>query len=102
MALDKGLDCEWDELLWSLVLSYNAAKQQSTGVVPFTPLFAQEATMPPDLRARPVLNFEEQEEKTLAEDLLQRALIVKKLMVHAGCSLEVAQHCDTVAVRTST
>eukprot|EP00854_Cymbomonas_tetramitiformis_P002933 gene2933-biopygen2877 len=30
MALDKGLDYEWDELLWSLVLSYNAAKKQST------------------------------------------------------------------------
>ncbi|KAK3256432.1 hypothetical protein CYMTET_34433 [Cymbomonas tetramitiformis] len=36
MALDKGIDHEWDELLWSLVLSYNAAKQQSTGVAPFT------------------------------------------------------------------
>ncbi|KAK3274451.1 hypothetical protein CYMTET_17363 [Cymbomonas tetramitiformis] len=45
------------------------------------------ATVPPDLRARPVLNFEEQEEKTLAEDLLQRAVIVKKLMVQlGGCS----------------
>ncbi|KAK3275036.1 hypothetical protein CYMTET_16817 [Cymbomonas tetramitiformis] len=86
MALDKGLDHEWDELLWSLVLSYDAAKQESTG----------ETTVPPDLRARPVLNFEEQEEKTLAEDLLQRAVIVKKLMVHAGCSLEVAQHRDTL------
>ncbi|KAK3256759.1 hypothetical protein CYMTET_34122 [Cymbomonas tetramitiformis] len=70
MTLDKGLDYEWDELLWSLVLSYNAAKQQSTGVAPFTLLFAQEATVPPDPRARPVLNFEEQEEKTPAEDLL--------------------------------
>ncbi|KAK3288359.1 hypothetical protein CYMTET_4145 [Cymbomonas tetramitiformis] len=70
MAIDKGLDYEWDELLWSLVLSYNAANQESTGVAPFTLLFAQEATVPPDLRARPGLNFEEQEEKTLAEDLL--------------------------------
>eukprot|EP00854_Cymbomonas_tetramitiformis_P034177 gene34177-biopygen18263 len=96
MTLDKGLDYEWDEVLWSLVLSYNAAKQESTGVAPFTLLFAQEATVPPDLRARPGLNFEEQEEKTLAEDVLQRAIIVKKLMVHAGCSLEVAQHRDTL------
>eukprot|EP00854_Cymbomonas_tetramitiformis_P034480 gene34480-biopygen31362 len=67
MALDKGIDHEWDELLWSLVLSYNAAKQQSTGG-----------------------------ERTLAEDLLQRAVIVKKLVIHAGCSLEVAQHRDTL------
>eukprot|EP00854_Cymbomonas_tetramitiformis_P008504 gene8504-biopygen8623 len=96
MALDKGLDYEWDELLWSLVLSYNAAKQQSTGVAPFTLLFAQEATVPPDLRNQPELNFEDQEEKTLAEDLLQRANIVKKLTVHAGCSLEIAQHRDTL------
>ncbi|KAK3243685.1 hypothetical protein CYMTET_46675 [Cymbomonas tetramitiformis] len=97
MALDKGLDYEWDELLWSLVLNYNAAKQESTaGVAPFTLLFAQEATVPPDLRARPVLNFKEQEEKTLAEELLQRAIIVQKLMVHAGCRLEVAQHRDTL------
>ncbi|KAK3235797.1 hypothetical protein CYMTET_54020 [Cymbomonas tetramitiformis] len=49
MAFDKGLDYEWDELLWSLVFSYNAAKQQSTGVAPFTLLFAQEATVAPDL-----------------------------------------------------
>ncbi|KAK3238708.1 hypothetical protein CYMTET_51304 [Cymbomonas tetramitiformis] len=56
LALDKGLDYEWDELLWSLVLSYNAAKQQSTGVAPFfTLLFAQEATVPPDLRKQPNL-----------------------------------------------
>ncbi|KAK3232677.1 hypothetical protein CYMTET_56978 [Cymbomonas tetramitiformis] len=95
-GVDKGLDYEWDELLWSLVLSYNAAKQESTGVAPFTLLFAQEATVPPDLRVRPSLNFEEQEEKTHAEDLLQRATIVKKLIVHAGCSLEVAQHRDTL------
>ncbi|KAK3256027.1 hypothetical protein CYMTET_34827 [Cymbomonas tetramitiformis] len=96
MALDKGLDFEWDEMLWSLVLSYNAAKQQSTGVAPFTLLFAQEATVPPDLRARPELDFEKQDERTLAEDLLQRAAIVKKLMVHAGCNLEIAQHRDTL------
>ncbi|KAK3263361.1 hypothetical protein CYMTET_27829 [Cymbomonas tetramitiformis] len=97
MTLDKGLDYEWDELLWSLVLSYNAAKQQSTGVAPFTLLFAQEATVPSDLRTRPELNFEEQEERTLAENLLQREVIVKKLMIHAGCSLEVAhQHRDTL------
>eukprot|EP00854_Cymbomonas_tetramitiformis_P034572 gene34572-biopygen33566 len=96
MALDKGLDFEWDELLWSLVLSYNAAKQQSTGVAPFTLLFAQEATVPPDLRARPELDFEKQDERTLAEDLLQRATIVKKLVVHAGCNLEIAQHRDTL------
>ncbi|KAK3236884.1 hypothetical protein CYMTET_53004 [Cymbomonas tetramitiformis] len=36
------------------------------------------------------------EEKTLAEDLLQRATIVKKLMMHAGCSLEIAQHHDAL------
>ncbi|KAK3254152.1 hypothetical protein CYMTET_36628, partial [Cymbomonas tetramitiformis] len=75
---------------------YNAAKQQSTGVAPFTLLFAQEATVPPDLRNRPELNFEDQEEKTLAKHLLQRANIVKTLMVHAGCSLEIAQHRDTL------
>ncbi|KAK3247245.1 hypothetical protein CYMTET_43249 [Cymbomonas tetramitiformis] len=96
MALDKGLDFEWDEMLWSLVLSYNAARQQSTGVAPFTLLFAQEATVPPDLRARPELDFGKQEEKTLADDLLQRAAIVKRLMVHAGCNLEIAQHRDTL------
>eukprot|EP00854_Cymbomonas_tetramitiformis_P034165 gene34165-biopygen17657 len=33
------------------------------------------------LTERPELNFEDQEEKTLADDLLQRANIVKKLMV---------------------
>ncbi|KAK3267482.1 hypothetical protein CYMTET_23964 [Cymbomonas tetramitiformis] len=34
--------------------------------------------------------------KTLAEDLLQREVIVKKLVVHAGCSFEVAQHRDAL------
>eukprot|EP00854_Cymbomonas_tetramitiformis_P011105 gene11105-biopygen11384 len=70
-ALDKGLECEWDELLWSLVLSYNAAKQESTGVAPFTLPFAQEAAVPPDLRKQPNLDFE-------------------------GCSLEVAQNRGTL------
>ncbi|KAK3256835.1 hypothetical protein CYMTET_34057 [Cymbomonas tetramitiformis] len=37
-----ALDIDWDELLWSVVLSYNAAKQESTGVAPFTMLFAQD------------------------------------------------------------
>ncbi|KAK3232959.1 hypothetical protein CYMTET_56716 [Cymbomonas tetramitiformis] len=76
--------------------SYNAAKQQSTGVAPFTLLFAQKATVPPDLRKRPELNFEDQEEETIADDLLQRTNIVKTRMVHAGCSLEIAQHRDTL------
>ncbi|KAK3264655.1 hypothetical protein CYMTET_26618 [Cymbomonas tetramitiformis] len=36
LALEKGLrDYEWDELLWSLALSYNATKQESTGVASF-------------------------------------------------------------------
>eukprot|EP00854_Cymbomonas_tetramitiformis_P034195 gene34195-biopygen19383 len=97
LALEKGLDYEWDELLYPLVqLSCNAAKQESTGVAPFTFLFAQEATVSPDLRAQPNLNFEVEEEKPLADDLLRRARIVKKLMVHARCSLEVAQHRDTL------
>eukprot|EP00854_Cymbomonas_tetramitiformis_P005386 gene5386-biopygen5386 len=42
------------------------------------------------------VELEDQEEKTLADDLLQRANIVKKLMVHAGCSLEIAQHRGTL------
>eukprot|EP00854_Cymbomonas_tetramitiformis_P034624 gene34624-biopygen34573 len=29
LALEKGLDYEWDEQLWPLVLSYNAARQES-------------------------------------------------------------------------
>eukprot|EP00854_Cymbomonas_tetramitiformis_P017944 gene17944-biopygen18522 len=77
-------------------INYNAAKQQSTGVAPFTLLFAQKATVPPDLRKRPELNFEDQEEETIADDLLQRTNIVKTRMVHAGCSLEIAQHRDTL------
>eukprot|EP00854_Cymbomonas_tetramitiformis_P034517 gene34517-biopygen32466 len=33
---------------------------------------------------------------TRVKDLLQRAQAVRRLMVHAGCSLEVAQHRDTL------
>ncbi|KAK3272696.1 hypothetical protein CYMTET_19023 [Cymbomonas tetramitiformis] len=41
---------------------------ESTGVAPFvTLLFAQEATVPPDLRSQPSLNFEVEGEKTLCE-----------------------------------
>ncbi|KAK3242392.1 hypothetical protein CYMTET_47916 [Cymbomonas tetramitiformis] len=53
LALKKGLDYEWDEQLWPLVLSYNAARQESTGVAPFTLLFAQEVVVPPDLKRAP-------------------------------------------------
>ncbi|KAK3282327.1 hypothetical protein CYMTET_9928 [Cymbomonas tetramitiformis] len=49
-----------------------------------------------DKARRSELNFEDQEEKKLADDLLQRSNIVKKLMVHAGCSLEIAQYRDTL------
>ncbi|KAK3284920.1 hypothetical protein CYMTET_7447 [Cymbomonas tetramitiformis] len=57
LALEKGLDYEWDEQLWPLVLSYNAARQESTGVAPFTMLFAQEAVVPPDLKRAPSMDF---------------------------------------------
>ncbi|KAK3250403.1 hypothetical protein CYMTET_40214 [Cymbomonas tetramitiformis] len=57
LALEKGLDYEWDEQLWPLVLSYNAARQESTGVAPFTLLFAQEAVVPPDLKQAPSMDF---------------------------------------------
>ncbi|KAK3279359.1 hypothetical protein CYMTET_12752 [Cymbomonas tetramitiformis] len=99
IAVDKGLGYDWDELLWSVVLSYNAAKQESTGVAPFTLLFAQEATVPPDLKVAPSLDFSQQiedEKDARVRDLLQRAESVRRMMIHAGCSLEVAQHRDTL------
>eukprot|EP00854_Cymbomonas_tetramitiformis_P029706 gene29706-biopygen30928 len=99
IALEKGLDYyEWDEQLWPLVLSYNAARQESTGVAPFTLLFAQEAVVPPDLKHAPNLDFDlevKEDNDHRVKDLLQRAQVVRRLMVHAGCSLEVAQHRDT-------
>ena len=58
MALEKGLDWEWDELLWSLSLGYNAARQQSTQVSPFNLLFAQEAVVPPDMKGAPPIDFD--------------------------------------------
>eukprot|EP00854_Cymbomonas_tetramitiformis_P006207 gene6207-biopygen6246 len=75
-ALEKGLDYEWDELLWSLVLIYNAARQESTGVAPFTLLFAQEAVVPPDLKKAPNLKFDlevNDDKDHRVKDLLQRA-----------------------------
>ncbi|KAK3243783.1 hypothetical protein CYMTET_46582 [Cymbomonas tetramitiformis] len=53
----------------------------------------------PDLRERPALDFAREvvdEGDARVRDLLQMALVVKRLMVHAGCSLEVAQHRDTL------
>ncbi|KAK3283157.1 hypothetical protein CYMTET_9141 [Cymbomonas tetramitiformis] len=99
LALEKGLDYEWDEQLWPLVLSYNAARQESTGVAPSTLLFAQEAVVPPDLKRAPNLDFDlevSDDKDHRVKDLLQRAQVVRRLMVHAGCSLEVAQHRDTL------
>ncbi|KAK3239670.1 hypothetical protein CYMTET_50416 [Cymbomonas tetramitiformis] len=99
IALEKGLDYEWDEQLWPLVLSYNAARQESTGVAPFTLLFAQEAVVPPDLKQAPSMDFSPEvsdDKDTRVKDLLQRAQVVRRLMVHAGCSLEIAQHRDTL------
>ncbi|KAK3260918.1 hypothetical protein CYMTET_30150 [Cymbomonas tetramitiformis] len=57
-ALVHALNFEWDQFLWAIVLSYNAAKQQSIGVAPFTMLFAHEPTVPPDLTGRPALEFD--------------------------------------------
>ncbi|KAK3284418.1 hypothetical protein CYMTET_7919 [Cymbomonas tetramitiformis] len=100
IALEKGLDYEWDEQLWPLVLSYNAARQESTGVAPFTLLFAQEAVVPPDLKQAPSMDFSPEvsdDKDTRVKDLvLQRAHVVRRLMVHAGCSLEIAQHRGTL------
>ncbi|KAK3237930.1 hypothetical protein CYMTET_52025 [Cymbomonas tetramitiformis] len=99
LALEKGLDYEWDEQLWPLVLSYNAARQKSTGVAPFTLLFAQEAVVPPDLKQAPSMDFSleiSDDKDARVKDLLQRAQVVRRLMVHAGCSLEIAQHRDTL------
>eukprot|EP00854_Cymbomonas_tetramitiformis_P024564 gene24564-biopygen25403 len=99
IALEKGLDNEWDEQLWPLVLSYDAARQESTRVAPFTLLFAQEAVVPPDLKQAPSMDFSPEvsdDKDTRVKDLLQRAQVVRRLMVHAGCSLEIAQHRDTL------
>ncbi|KAK3241175.1 hypothetical protein CYMTET_49037 [Cymbomonas tetramitiformis] len=100
LALEKVLEAyEWDEQLWPLVLSYNAARQESTGVAPFTLLFAQEAVVPPDLKQAPSMDFSlevSDDKDTRVKDLLQRAQVVRRLMVHAGCSLEIAQHRDTL------
>ncbi|KAK3264826.1 hypothetical protein CYMTET_26465 [Cymbomonas tetramitiformis] len=81
-ALVHGLNFEWDQFLWAIVLSYNAAKQQSTGVAPFAMLFAQEPTMPPDLKCRPALEFDTMPNKSDADtrvaDLLARAEVVRR------------------------
>ncbi|KAK3269538.1 hypothetical protein CYMTET_22024 [Cymbomonas tetramitiformis] len=74
LAVDRGLVYDWDELLRSLVVSYNAAKHESaTGVAHFTLLFAQVATVPPELRDTPNLDFEEGDLDSRVKDLLQRA-----------------------------
>ncbi|KAK3240387.1 Methyl-CpG-binding domain-containing protein 9 [Cymbomonas tetramitiformis] len=100
IALDQGLDVAWDELLWSLVLSYNAAVQESVKVAPFTLLFAQEATVPPAQKSRLPLDFDVNEVKNESDsrvrDLVARAKVVKELMLTAGCNLEIAQHRDTL------
>eukprot|EP00854_Cymbomonas_tetramitiformis_P034360 gene34360-biopygen27017 len=67
------------------------------GVAPFTMLFAQEPTVPPDLKGSPALEFDTMPESyadTRVVDLLARAEVVKRQMIHAGCNLEVAQHRD--------
>eukprot|EP00854_Cymbomonas_tetramitiformis_P034596 gene34596-biopygen34111 len=81
LALENGLDYEWDEQLGPLVLSYNAARrQESTGVAPFTLLFAQEAVVPPDLKRAPNLDFElevSDDKDHRVKDLLQRAQVAE-------------------------
>ncbi|KAK3277267.1 hypothetical protein CYMTET_14708 [Cymbomonas tetramitiformis] len=60
-------------------------------------LFAQEPTVPPDLKGSPALEFDTMPESyadTRVVDLLARAEVVKRQMIHAGCNLEVAQHRD--------
>ncbi|KAK3235821.1 hypothetical protein CYMTET_54005 [Cymbomonas tetramitiformis] len=71
----------------------------AAGVTPFTLLFAQEAVVPPDLKQAPSIDFSPEvkdDKDARVKDLLLRAEVVKRLMVHAGCSLEVAQHRDTL------
>ncbi|KAK3283870.1 hypothetical protein CYMTET_8448 [Cymbomonas tetramitiformis] len=58
-----------------------------------------EAVVPPDLKQAPNLDFDlevSDDKDHRVKDLLQRAQVVRRLMVHAGCSLEVAQHRDTL------
>ncbi|KAK3271548.1 hypothetical protein CYMTET_20112 [Cymbomonas tetramitiformis] len=60
-------------------------------------LFAQEPTVPPDLKGRPALEFDKMPKSdadTRVADPLTRADVVKRQMIHAGCNLEVAQHRD--------
>ncbi|KAK3246929.1 hypothetical protein CYMTET_43558 [Cymbomonas tetramitiformis] len=58
----------------------------------------RDATVPPDLRKRPALDFAHEvmvnEYDSRVRDLVQRARVVKELMVTAGCNLEVAHHRD--------
>eukprot|EP00854_Cymbomonas_tetramitiformis_P006783 gene6783-biopygen6829 len=75
LALEKGLDYEWDEQLWPLVLSYNAARQESTRVPPFTLLFAQKAVVPPDLKRAPNLDFDLEKPRSGMEVATKSAIL---------------------------
>eukprot|EP00854_Cymbomonas_tetramitiformis_P006002 gene6002-biopygen6033 len=93
--------------LWAIILSYNAAKQQSTGVAPFTMLFAQEPTVPPELKGKHNLEFDtmpKSDADTRVADLLDTGVVTledrtglkeKATVSHiAACFLQIKDKYD--------
>ena len=91
----------WETIIPSLQLAYNASKQTSTQIAPYTAIFAQVPVVPPESKDR----FEEtidlcsetndEHDQLLVTELIRRMILVHQAGVMCTHNLDIAQHRDT-------
>ena len=100
MADDPRFLRQWEAYLPSIMLAYNASKQNNTGLAPYTTIYAQVPIVPPESKER----FEEapdfdiptsETEALLVTELLRRMEVVHRAGLMCAHNMDIAQHRDT-------
>eukprot|EP00959_Pyramimonas_sp_CCMP1952_P246686 5155877-Pyramimonas_sp.AAC.1 len=104
-AGDPTLQHTWEKVVPTLMLAYNASKQSSTGLAPYTCLFAQVPTVPPEAKERfaegidVLLPPDNTHDGLLATELVRRMHLVRKAAGMCAHNLEIAQKRDITRYR---
>ena len=98
LRLQREVLDHWEEYVPYVMLAYNASVQSSIGLAPFTALYAQVPTVPPNhkTRFREPINITPDNalDEFVATELYRRMELVRKAGVICAENLQTAQHRD--------
>ena len=97
-ALNPKIVNEWEKILPSLMLAYNASRQSRTHLTPYTCVFGQIPVVPPEAKERFTtefdFNLDNTHDELLATELLRRMELVHRSGVMCAHNLDIAQKQD--------